>query len=82
MSDILPITEIINFSTTVIENQGFLAFLLLVVIYDNRVLRKELMHKVCKLETFIMDCYKQHLLKEEGKSEDKTDSLPDPFSKL
>lgn len=48
----------------VIEQQGIVAALLLIMICQQWEMSNKLLGKICTLETFIMECYKNELIKD------------------
>jgi len=56
--------DIISFSDKVIETQGIVAFLLLVMIVQNYIERKAMLKKNCELTSFIMECLRKELNEE------------------
>lgn len=49
---------------SVIEKQGIVAGLLLLMIIQQWGISNKLLKKICTLEMFIMDCYKNELIKD------------------
>ena len=49
---------------SVIEKQGIVAGLLLLMIIQQWGISNKLLKKICTLEKFIMDCYKNELIKD------------------
>jgi hypothetical protein len=48
----------------IVERQGIVAALLTVMIIQQWGLQKKLLEKICTLEEFIMECYKNEMIKD------------------
>jgi hypothetical protein len=51
----------VEFSWRLVENQGVVALVLLIMMLQNSKERAALLHKNCELSHFIMDCLRQKL---------------------
>jgi hypothetical protein len=51
----------LEFSWKVVENQGIIALVLLIMMFQNSKERSALLHKNCELSKFIMECLKLKL---------------------
>ncbi len=52
--------DLMQFALSIVENQGILALILLLMMWQNAKERSAILHKNCELIHFIMDCYSRH----------------------
>lgn len=48
----------------IVEQQGIVAALLLIMIWQQCDMNSRLLNKICSLEDFIMECYKNEMIKD------------------
>ena len=48
----------------IVEQQGIVAALLLIMILQQVNMNSRLLNKICALENFIMECYKNEMIKD------------------
>ena len=48
----------------IVEQQGIVAALLLIMILQQVNMNSRLLNKICSLEEFIMECYKNEMIKD------------------
>jgi hypothetical protein len=86
----------LEFSWRVVENQGIIALVLLIMMFQNSKERSALLHKNCELSKFIMECLKLKLNEDSPSSRSSQDdtglnqggylstggSITNPFDKV
>jgi hypothetical protein len=61
--------DLIDASIRIIENQGIVAFLLIMTIIQSYETKRALLKKNCELTAFIMECLKSELMEDQDDSD-------------